>query len=119
MCLSSIFELRATLKDGVESISLSIGRLKTAAAHIERVRGKDQGTRYLECTGETQKAYSERTACKTLLILYHPVTKQEDIGCILGTIQNIRCFQERRKCRNQASVRGCPDSATSLISFDD
>jgi hypothetical protein len=59
MCLYSIFELRITLKDGVKSISLSIGQLKTAAAHIARVRGKDQGTRYLERTGEMQRAYSE------------------------------------------------------------
>jgi hypothetical protein len=70
MCLSSIFELRSTLKDGVESISLSIGRSKTAAAHIARVRGKEQGTRYLEHTGETQKVYSERAERKTLLIQY-------------------------------------------------
>ncbi len=70
MCLSSIFELRSTLKDGVESISLLIGQSKTAAAHIARVRGKEQGTRYLEHTGETQRAYSERAERKTLLILY-------------------------------------------------
>jgi hypothetical protein len=70
MRLSSIFELRITLKDGVESISLLIGRSKTAAAHIVRVRGKEQGTRYLERTGETQRAYSEHAERKTLLILY-------------------------------------------------
>jgi hypothetical protein len=58
------------MKDGVKSISLLIGRSKTAAAHIARVRGKEQGTRYLECTGETQRAYSERPERKTLLILY-------------------------------------------------
>jgi hypothetical protein len=66
MCLSFIFELRITLKDGVESISSLIGRSelgiilkdgvesigsligqsKTAAAHIARVWGKEreQGT---------------------------------------------------------------------------
>ncbi len=70
MCLSSIFGLRITLKDGVESISSSIGRSKTAAAHIARVRGKEQGTRYLEHTGEMQRVYSEYTEHKTLLILY-------------------------------------------------
>ncbi len=70
MCLSSIFELRITLKDGVKSISLLIGQLKTAAAHIARVRGKEQGTRYLERTGKMQKAYSEHAERKTLLILY-------------------------------------------------
>jgi hypothetical protein len=70
MCLSSIFELRSTLKDGVKSISLLIGQSKTAAAHIARVRGKEQGTRYLECTGEMQRAYSERAEHKSLLILY-------------------------------------------------
>ncbi len=70
MCLSSIFELRITLRDGVESISSSIGQLKTAAAHIARVRGKELGTRYLERMGETQKAYSECAEHETLLILY-------------------------------------------------
>jgi hypothetical protein len=70
MCLSSIFKLQITLKDGVESICLLIGRLKTPAAHIARVRGKEQGTRYLECTGEMQRAYSERAERETLLILY-------------------------------------------------
>jgi hypothetical protein len=47
MCLSSIFELRTTLKDGVESISLSGGQSKTAAAQVARVQGKEQETRYL------------------------------------------------------------------------
>ena len=42
----------------------------TAAAHIARVQGKEQGTRYLERTGEMQRAYSERAERKTLLILY-------------------------------------------------
>jgi hypothetical protein len=71
MCLSSIFELRATLKDRVKRFSLLIGRSNTAAAHIVRVRGKEQGTRYLEHTGETQRAYSECAERKTLLILAH------------------------------------------------
>jgi hypothetical protein len=71
MCLYSIFELRITLKDEVESISSSVLQLKTTAAgHIARVWGKEQGTRYLEHTGETQRAYSERAECETLLILY-------------------------------------------------
>ncbi len=70
MCLSSIFELWITLKDGVESISSLIGQTKTAAAHIARVRGKEQGTRFLERTGEMQRAYSEHAERKTLLILY-------------------------------------------------
>jgi hypothetical protein len=70
MCLSSIFELRATLNDGVENISSSIGQSKTAAAHIARMRGKEQGTRYLERTGEAQRAYSECAKRETLLILY-------------------------------------------------
>ncbi len=60
MCLSSIFELRTTLKDGVESISLSGGQSKTAAVHVARVRGEEQGTRYLahmgKHTGPTQNA---------------------------------------------------------------
>jgi hypothetical protein len=64
MCLSSIFELWTTLKDGVKSFSSSIGRSKTAAAHIARVRGKEQGTRYLERTGKrrgpTQNAQSAK-----------------------------------------------------------
>jgi hypothetical protein len=71
MCLYSIFELRITLKDGVESIILSVLQSKTTAAvHIARVWGKEQGTRYPERTGEMQRAYSERAESKTLLILY-------------------------------------------------
>ena len=62
MCLSSIFELLTTLKDGVKSISLSGGQSKTAAAHIARVRGKEQETRYLARMGKrigpTQNAQS-------------------------------------------------------------
>jgi hypothetical protein len=52
MCLSSIFELQTTLKHGVKSISSLIGRLKTAAAHIARVWGKEQETRYLAHVGK-------------------------------------------------------------------
>ena len=66
MCLSSIFELRSTLKDEVESISSSIGRSKTAAAHIARVRGEEQGTRYLARMGETYRSYSGRAEHGTL-----------------------------------------------------
>ncbi len=62
MCLSSIFELRTTLKDGFESISVSIGQSKTAAAHVARVRGKEQEARYLahmeKHIGPTQNAQS-------------------------------------------------------------
>ncbi len=60
-----------TLKDGAKSISSSGLQSKaTAAAHIARVRGKEQETRYLERTGEMQRAYSERAEHATLLILY-------------------------------------------------
>ncbi len=38
----------------------------TAAAHVARVRGEEQGTRYLERTGEMQRPYSERAERKTL-----------------------------------------------------
>jgi hypothetical protein len=62
MCLSSIFELRTTLKDRVEIISSSGGQSKTAAAHVARVRGEEQETRYLarmgKCSGPTQNAQS-------------------------------------------------------------
>jgi hypothetical protein len=71
MCLYSIFELRITLKDGGEIICSSVLRLKTTAAvHIARVRGEEQGTRYLERMGETQRAYSECAERETLLVLY-------------------------------------------------
>jgi hypothetical protein len=52
MHLSSIFELWTTLKDGVKSISLSGGQSKTAAAHVARVWGKEQETRYLARLGK-------------------------------------------------------------------
>jgi hypothetical protein len=54
---------------GAESISSSGLQSKaTAAVHIARVRGKEQGTRYLERTGEMQRAYTERAERETLLI---------------------------------------------------
>jgi hypothetical protein len=62
MHLSSIFELRITLKDGAESISSSGGRSKTASAHVARVQGEEQETRYLARMGKhigpTQNAQS-------------------------------------------------------------
>jgi hypothetical protein len=62
MHLSSIIELRTTLKDRVKIISSSGGRSKTAAAHVARVQGKEQETRYLarmgKCIGPTQNAQS-------------------------------------------------------------
>ncbi len=62
MCLSSIFELQTTLKDGVESISSSVWWSKTIAVHVARVRGKEQETRYLarmgKHVGPTQNAQS-------------------------------------------------------------
>jgi hypothetical protein len=62
MCLSSIFELQTTLKDGVESISSSFWRSKTAAVHVARVQGKEQEIKYLARMGKrigpTQNAQS-------------------------------------------------------------
>jgi hypothetical protein len=62
MYLSSIFELQISLKDRVKSISLSIGQSKTAAAHVARVQGEEQETRYLarmgKCIGPPQNAQS-------------------------------------------------------------
>ena len=73
MCLSSIFELRKTLKDGVESISSSVLRSKTtAAAHVARVWGEEQETRYLKRTGEMQRPYSERAERETLNFYISP-----------------------------------------------
>ena len=73
MCLCSIFELWTTLKDGVKSIISSIGRSKTAAAHVARVQGKEQETRYLACMGKcigpTQNV--QRSAQHLISILAH------------------------------------------------
>jgi hypothetical protein len=44
---------------------------------------------------ETRRPPSSRTKLRTR-ILYYPVTKREDIGCILGTTQNIRRFRNAR-----------------------
>jgi hypothetical protein len=40
MCLYSIFELQATLKNGVDLLSKSFGRSVTAAAHLATVQGR-------------------------------------------------------------------------------
>jgi hypothetical protein len=62
MCLSFIFELWTTLKDGVKIISLLVWQLKTSAVHVARVRGEEQETRYLahmgKCIDPTQNAQS-------------------------------------------------------------
>ncbi len=61
-----------TLKDGVESISSSVWLSETAAAHVARVRGEGQGTRYLARTGETHRPYSECAERKTLNFYISP-----------------------------------------------
>jgi hypothetical protein len=56
---------------GLKVLARQVLRSKaTAAVHIAREQGKEQGTRYLERTGEMQRAYSERAERKTQLILY-------------------------------------------------
>jgi hypothetical protein len=44
----------------------------TTAVHIARVWGKEQGTRYLERTGEMQRPYSEHAERKTLNFYISP-----------------------------------------------
>ncbi len=63
-------QLGTVTKNGVESISSSIRRLKIAAVHVAGVRGEEQGTRYLAHMGETYRPYSGRAERKTLFILY-------------------------------------------------
>jgi hypothetical protein len=48
MCLYSIVELRATLKNKVDFLSESFGRSVTAAAHLARVRGRAGGSWVLQ-----------------------------------------------------------------------
>ncbi len=111
-------QLGIVTKNGVESISSSIRRSKIAAAHVAGVQGKEQGTRYLARMGETYKPYSGRAERETLFILYEPVTKREDIGCILGTTRNIH-RSRAHKTQKPSINQGLTDPATSLIGFDD
>ncbi len=54
-------------RTGLKVLARQFLQSKTpAAAHITRVRGKKQGTMYLERTGETQRPYSECAECETL-----------------------------------------------------
>ncbi len=55
---------------GPKVLASQLVQSKTTAAHIARVWGKEQGTRYLARTGETHRPYSGCTERKTLLILY-------------------------------------------------
>ena len=61
-----------TLKDGVKSISLSVWQSETAAAHVARVQGKEQGPKYLACTGETHRPYSDHAERETLNFYISP-----------------------------------------------
>ncbi len=61
-----------TLKDGVESISLSVWQSETAAVHVARVRGEEQGTRYLAHTEEMHRPYSEHAERETLNFYISP-----------------------------------------------
>jgi hypothetical protein len=61
-----------TLKDGVESISSSVWQSETAAAHVARVWGEEQGTRYLARMGEMHRPYSECAECETLNFYISP-----------------------------------------------
>jgi hypothetical protein len=55
MCLYSIFELRITLKNGVDFLSELFGQSVTAAAHLARMRGR-AGNKVPSTYGETHKA---------------------------------------------------------------
>ncbi len=63
-------QLGTATKNGVESISSSFWRSKIAAAHVARVRGEEQGTRYLPRMGETYRPYSGCAERETLFILH-------------------------------------------------
>ncbi len=55
MCLYSIFELRITLKNGVDFLSELFGQSVTAAAHLARMRGK-KSTKFGFRSGSNDKA---------------------------------------------------------------
>ncbi len=54
---------------GSKVLARQLSAIKTAAAHIARVRGKEQGTRYLARMGETHRPYSGRTERETLFYI--------------------------------------------------
>jgi hypothetical protein len=85
MRLSSIFELRTTLKDGVESISLSGGRSKTAAMHLARVRGEEQETRYLARMGKRIGPTQNAQSAKLVISILARRNQARRHWCILGT----------------------------------
>ncbi len=70
MCLSFIFDMGQLWRRGSNDFSLSVWWSKTAAAHVARVRGKEQGTRYLahmgKCIGPTPECAERKTLISIL-----------------------------------------------------
>jgi hypothetical protein len=115
MCLYSIFELRITLKNGVDFLSESFGRSVTAAAHLARMRGR-AGNLYLVRMGETHRPYSRlhRALVNTnYSILARNQARRHRVyseNCLEHSL-----LQECMKRRNQASIRGLPIPLLALL----
>jgi hypothetical protein len=115
MCLLySIFELRITLKNGVDFLRESFERSVTAAAHLARVRGR-AGNYYLIRMGETHKPYFRlRRALNTnYSILARNQARRHRVYS--GNYPEHSLLQELTKHRNQASIRGLPILLLALL----
>ncbi len=105
---------------GVESISSSGLQSKAiAAAHIARVQGKEQGTRYLERTGETQRAYSEHAERETLLIFLLARNQARRHRMYSGDYPEHLLLPRTHETQKPSISQGLTNPATSLIGFDD
>jgi hypothetical protein len=74
----------------------------TAAAHIDRVRGKEQGTRYLEHMGEMQRPYSECAEHKTLNFYISPQPSKKTLGVFW---ELLRIFVAPKNAQNAETKR--------------
>ncbi len=105
---------------GTKSISSSGLRSKvTAAAHIARVRGKEQGTRYLERTGETQRAYSECAERETLLIYIVAHNQARRHWMYSGNYPEHSSLPRMHETQKPSVSQGLTNPTTSLIGFGD
>jgi hypothetical protein len=91
----------------------------TAAAHVARVRGKEQGTRYLERTGKTQRAYSERAERETLLIFILARNQARRHRMYSGNYPEHSSLPRMHETQKPSVSQGLTNPATSPIGFDD
>ncbi len=110
-------QLGTALKNGViqKLVSQAISDRSSAPCLRGRCRAGNQYLVHMEKRIGPTPDHAERNTN----FYISPYSSKKTLGVFRVLPQNIRCSQECTKRRNQASVRGCTNPATSLISFND